>query len=137
MTTITQRRLFDDVRNRSDQVLKFYPEFLGYHPACLLMPMMDGATFDSLVRDIANNGLHDPVLRWNGMLLDGRMRLLACYECNQDIRVVDESPDVDPWAVVYSRNVLRAHSTTDEKAIFAARMDKSRLRHHNASGLES
>lgn len=103
------------------KVLKHYPEFDGIHPACLAVPMIDEESFKGLVADIKANGLHDPILRHGGLLLDGRTRLLACYECNQDIRVIDESPDIDPWAVVNSRNVQRRHLTTGQLAIFGVR----------------
>jgi protein gp37/ParB-like chromosome segregation protein Spo0J len=83
--------------------------------------MIDEESFNSLVEDIKQNGLHDPLVRHDGKLLDGRTRLLACYICDQEIRVVDESPDADPWAVVNSTNIQRRQLTVGQKAVFGLR----------------
>jgi hypothetical protein len=51
---------------------------LKNHPYADLFPMMSTAELEALTADIAANGLRHPIVRYKGMVLDGRNRLLAC-----------------------------------------------------------
>ena len=66
-----------------DEVLKAY-NLPGVHPAANLFPLMEGEEFDALCESIGKEGLEqDIVLTHEGLLLDGRNRLRACYVTGQ------------------------------------------------------
>lgn len=102
------------------EVIKEYPEFKGIHPACVAVPMIDEEGFKELVGSIKLLGLIDPLVRTkDGLLLDGRTRLLACHETGQEIRVEDSDGVMEPWEYVAAKNMDRRHLTVGQKAIFA------------------
>jgi hypothetical protein len=45
-----------------------------YHPFAELFPLMEGDEFDNLVDDIKANGLREPIVLSDSMVLDGRNR---------------------------------------------------------------
>ena len=58
------------------------PKGLGrdmeFHPIADLFPMMVEKDFNELVDDIRQNGLHQPIVVYEGHILDGRNRYRAC-----------------------------------------------------------
>src|SRR5690348_7335436 len=48
------------------------------HPLADIFPMMPDADFALLVEDIKANGLYDPIITFEGQILDGRHRFKAC-----------------------------------------------------------
>ena len=56
------------------------------HPLSTLFPRLVGAEFDALVDDIAANGLRDPIVLHNGMILDGGNRAAACDAAGVEAR---------------------------------------------------
>ena len=47
---------------------------LPLHPLCTLFPRLEGREFDTLVDDIRSNGLREPIITHEGMILDGSYR---------------------------------------------------------------
>jgi hypothetical protein len=91
------------------------------HPACSAWPTMEPEELRELAGDIAANGLRDPVtLTLDGLLLDGRNRVLACEMAG--VEPATASFDGDPWLFSLSRNKHRRHMTTDQIALIAARL---------------
>jgi len=107
--------------NWSD-ILRHYPEITGIHPAADLFPMVDGAEFAELCADIKQRGLHQPITIWNdGTLLDGRNRLLACYETHQEV-VLDRYEGSDPVHFSLSANLHRRHLNAGQRAVVALKV---------------
>lgn len=82
---------------------------------------MEGDEFRELVEDIAKNGQQQPILTYEGKVLDGRNRYRACVEAG-----------VEPWTerwfgpspveAVLSLNLHRRHLTSGQRAVIASRM---------------
>jgi protein gp37/ParB-like chromosome segregation protein Spo0J len=103
-------------------ILRHYPEITGIHPAADLFPMVDGAEFAELCADIKERGLHQPITIWtDGTLLDGRNRLLACYETHQEV-VLDRYEGSDPVQFSLSANLHRRHLNAGQRAVIALKV---------------
>jgi len=117
-----------------------------FHPLADLFPPMEGAEFDALVADIKANGLHDQIVLYDGMILDGRNRYRACVALGWTWGAISEMAvnldslidDVDgegpgyggPAAYVISANIHRRHLTPELKRnliakVIAAQPEKS------------
>src|SRR5262245_22088962 len=53
---------------------------LPFHPVADMFPLMVGAPYESLKQDIQTNGLRVKIWTYQGMIIDGRKRDLACLE---------------------------------------------------------
>lgn len=105
-------------------IIQHYPEMNGVHPAADLFPMMDAVEFAELCKSILESGLEQPVtLNKDGLLLDGRNRLLACYEIQQEV-LFDYYEGEDPWGFSLRLNMLRRHLTAGQKAAIALELEK-------------
>lgn len=95
------------------------------HPAAELFPLIEGREFASLVEDIEEHGLHDPVVFTpDGQLLDGRNRWRAC-------KMLGRTPDrrvepSEPYAFVVSANIHRRHLDDTQRGMIAARIAERR-----------
>jgi hypothetical protein len=95
---------------------------MASHPYADLFPMMTAAEQDALAADIAANGLRQPVVRYQGKVLDGRNRLAACKKAGVAPTFTDhEGDDASALALVISLNVQRRDMTAAQRAIVAAR----------------
>jgi hypothetical protein len=85
-------------------------QYLKFHPLADIFPLMEGAEFDALVADIRANGQRDPIVLFDGRILDGRNRYRACLAAGITPEVVKGDIWVgDPAAYVISINVHRRH----------------------------
>jgi len=89
-----------------------------FHPLADMFPLMEGADFDKLVADIKANGLRERILLYDGMILDGRNRYLACIAAGVGIHYWNYQTlcgGQDPLAYVISANIHRLHYTPEQK----------------------
>jgi protein gp37/ParB-like chromosome segregation protein Spo0J len=99
------------------EILRHYPEITGIHPAADLFPMVEGDEFRELCADIKERGLAQPITIWtDGTLLDGRNRLVACYETHQEV-VLDRYEGTDPVQFSLSANLHRRHLSEGQRAV--------------------
>jgi hypothetical protein len=99
-----------------------------FHPLANLFPLMEGEEFDHLVEDIRENGLHEPIVLYEGKIIDGRNRYRACLVA--DVKPYTKSSgwaDVDPLTYVISANLHRRHLTTQQRAAIAADLATMKL----------
>lgn len=89
------------------------------HPVSKILPEMPSAEFQEFVEDIKANGLREPIVLYEGKILDGNHRYRACVE-------LDIEPETRNWdgkglAVdfVISMNLKRRHLTAGQRAACA------------------
>jgi hypothetical protein len=83
----------------------------------------DTEEFKGLVKSIKQYGLFDPILMWQGKIVDGRHRHKACLEAGVEPQyeyLVDEVPFNKVRDRVVGANILRRHLTTGQRAMIAS-----------------
>lgn len=95
---------------------------LETHPAADLFPMMEAADIQALADDIRMNGLRNPIVRYQGQILDGRNRLQACLLASVEPKYITWAavPGRSPTAYVVSQNLHRRHLDASQRAMVAA-----------------
>jgi phage N-6-adenine-methyltransferase len=94
------------------------------HPAADLFPMLPDAELAELADDIAKRGLnHAIVLTKDGVLLDGRNRMVACTRAGVQPHFTEYQGD-DPTAYVVSINLRRRHLSLEDRAFLAVELIK-------------
>jgi len=94
-----------------------------WHPASKIFPMLSMGRLAELVEDIHQNGLLEPIVTHQGMVLDGRNRYLACEMAKVEPRYVEWDGECKvPELYVYSRNGTRRDLTMGQKAVAAAKL---------------
>jgi hypothetical protein len=77
----------------------------------------------SLVEDIRENGLREPIIVHEGKVLHGRHRLRACQELGVEPIVREWDGECGtPEAFVASKNLLRRHLTESQRGMIAAEL---------------
>lgn len=90
---------------------------LEFHPYCLAIPAMPEQEFVELKEDISGSGLLDPIVIFEGMILDGRHRYRACVELEIEPWFKDfDGPD-SALDFVISKNFRRRSLTASQKAM--------------------
>jgi hypothetical protein len=94
---------------------------MKFHPYAEIFPLIEGAAFDELVADIKLHGLREKIWLYEGKILDGRNRYLACQKANIKLET-RKYEGSNPLAFVISLNVQRRHLTESQRAMAAARV---------------
>jgi phage N-6-adenine-methyltransferase len=89
---------------------------MNWHPAAELFPLMEGGDFAELVADIAAHGQREPIVMYDGMILDGRNRWRACQQLGLAPVYREWDGVGDPEAFVISLNLHRRHLTREQRA---------------------
>jgi DUF3102 family protein len=111
----TSRGTLDHGVPNLDDAIAHSPEIKGLHEAATLFPLPDHEEHFNMVDSILEMGLLAPVyLTENGLLIDGKWRVLACYEAGVDLRY--KVPDGDPVDICVSLNLRRNNYTEAEIA---------------------
>jgi hypothetical protein len=104
-------------------VTEYRDQELESHELCGMFSLLAGEEFDELVKDIRQNGQHEPGTMLDGKILDGRNRYYACRAANRPFRARDYAGK-DPLGFVISANVKRRHLTAEQKRDVIARLLK-------------
>lgn len=94
---------------------------LAFHPIANCFPLIEGNEFNELVADIAANGIREPIVLFEGMILDGRNRYRAAMAANIEPPFVDYDGD-DPVGYSVSLNLRRRHLSEGQRAWVAAQI---------------
>jgi hypothetical protein len=92
-----------------------------YHPVTQLFPLLEGPAFESLKKDIQENGQLVPVWIHQGQIIDGRNRDRACRELGIPTVVQEWNGKGSLVGFVLSQNVHRRHLNESQRAMVAAR----------------
>lgn len=91
---------------------------MEYHEIANIFPMMTDAEFEQLKDDIVLNGQLDPVILYEGKILDGRNRWKVCTELGLVINYEQYQGD-NPLSFVISKNLHRRHLSAGQRAMIA------------------
>ncbi|AJE23807.1 plasmid replication/partition related protein [Azotobacter chroococcum] len=98
---------------------------LEFHPFSNLFPLLQGEDFTNLAKDIELHGQREPIILFEGRILDGRNRYRACLELGRE-------PDTRPFEgadaleFVLSLNLRRRQLTIAQRAVIAAELSALR-----------
>lgn len=91
------------------------------HEYADLFPMMATADIARLAEDIRQNGQANPIVTYEGKILDGRNRYQACAMAGVDPQFT-EYDGAEPLAFVVSHNLHRRHLSESQRGMVAAKM---------------
>lgn len=93
---------------------------MSTHPAADLFPLISDDELHELADDIREHGLLEPIVRVDGLILDGRNRLRACELAHVEPRFVEwDGRGGSPVTFVLSENLRRRHLSGSQRAIIA------------------
>ena len=93
---------------------------MQFHEIANIFPLMEGTELNTLVADIKENGLLEPIITHEGKIIDGRNRYRAC-------ELAEVEPKFEEWrqngisliAWIVSKNLHRRHLTSSQAAACA------------------
>ena len=91
------------------------------HKLANFFPLIEGEEFEKLVDDIKANGLLNPIVLYEGKILDGRNRFNACLEAGIQPLFVEYDGD-SPLNHVVSLNLTRRHLSESQRALIGAKL---------------
>ena len=92
-------------------------------PCADAFPTMQADDFESLKASILRNGLLDPLLLWNGRVMDGRHRLQACQALGITPHVVELTGSYEAAkSAAFASNINRRHLGIGQRALLAAQL---------------
>lgn len=93
------------------------------HPYADIFPLIGAAELRELADDVKDRKLLHPIVRFEGQILDGRNRYLACRMAGVPARFEDfHGTAEEALALVVSENVKRRHLTTAQRAEIAPKV---------------
>jgi ParB-like chromosome segregation protein Spo0J len=99
---------------------------LEAHPHSKLFPPMAADDFEKLVADIKANDLQQPIVLYQGCILDGNNRKRACLLAQRPPAFVEfDGTDAQAQAFVISANIHRRHLTADQKRDLLVKLIKA------------
>lgn len=93
-----------------------------FHELADAFPLITGEAYDELKADLEKHGQLEPVVMFEGKILDGRNRWRAMQDLGMPHREVKLDEGVDPVAYVWSKNAVRRQLTPAQKALAATKL---------------
>jgi predicted CopG family antitoxin len=93
------------------------------HRLAKYFPLLEGEEFDQLVKDIDDNGQLEPIVLFEGQILDGVNRYRACQVLDRE-PIAKEYEGDDPIKYVISANIRRRHLTEGQLGIISLEMEE-------------
>lgn len=98
----------------------------AFHPLADIFPMLEAPELQALADDIAENGQHEPVVLYQGAILDGRNRYAACVAAGVPCEFTTYTGD-NALAYVVSLNLRRRHLDESQRGMVARRISTVRF----------
>lgn len=96
---------------------------MKFHPFAEVFPLLDGAPLDELITDIKTFGLREKIWLYEGKVLDGRNRYLACQKAKIKPQYREfKGTSGGALALVVSANLQRRQLTFEQRAMALARI---------------
>ena len=95
---------------------------LPIHASAAIFPPMREAEFEALVADIREKGQLEAVWLWQGQVIDGRHRVLACQKLGLTPKTREWDGQGSLLEFIVSANLRRRHLKENQRAMVAARM---------------
>lgn len=92
-----------------------------FHPYADLFPWIEGQAFVDFKEDIRQHGIREPIVIYDGMILDGRNRYTAALQVGVEVPTIEYKGN-DPLAYVTSINMRRRHMTESQRSIVGAKI---------------
>lgn len=93
---------------------------VGFHPIASIFPLIQGGEFESLVADIREHGLREPItLHKDGTILDGRNRYRACKQIGVEPKYRTWNGRGSALEFVLSLNLHRRQLSASQRAALA------------------
>lgn len=95
-----------------------------FHELANEYPLIEGDEFDNLVESIAKHGILEPIMRYQGKIIDGRNRYRAALAAGHKFTerdFKDLAPSIDPEEFVSLRNDHRRNLDNKQKRALIAR----------------
>ncbi len=99
---------------------------IQWHPYADIFPWIEGVAFEEFKEDIRANGVREPIVFFEGKILDGRNRYTAARELGIEYPRTEYEGN-DPLGFVISVNLKRRHLTESQRAMVAARLATARV----------
>lgn len=97
---------------------------LPSHPVAAMFPLLSGEEFDRLREDIHKNGLHEPIVTHEGMVVDGRNRDRVLKDLGMAPQAVAWDGKGSVVDFIVSKNLVRRHLDESQRAMVAAEIKK-------------
>ena len=98
---------------------------LHFHELADVFPLLSETELNSLTEDIRQHGLREPIVLYQGKVLDGRNRWLACQRLGIKPATREFQGDaLAALAYVWSANFHRRHLTPSQAAVAQAKREK-------------
>lgn len=88
------------------------------HPLADAFPLIEGQEYEDMQADVRARGLVQPIILYQGMILDGRNRYRCCLATGVTVHFKHYHGD-DPAGFVISLNMRRRHLTISQRALIA------------------
>jgi DNA modification methylase len=99
------------------------PQEMELHPLAEAIPEMSTEEYRSLVDSIRRHGLREPIVTYQGKILDGRHRWRACQELGRNPRVRQFDGSLsEAIELVADANLRRRHLKIGQRAVVAIQL---------------
>jgi ParB-like nuclease family protein len=112
---------WESSKNRGIELGFLKGPLLHVHPLAEYTPSMAAEEYQALVESIREHGLREPIITYEGRILDGRHRYKACMETHVEVKIEPFRGD-DPVGYVLSKNIHHRHLSQTQKAVVGLKL---------------